>query len=290
MLSGGHTDSSSSLVRDVRNNKASFVLELIKNAEDNEYNSIEESAEEPCIKFSIHPDRIVVENNEHGFSVEDFESICKVGVSTKKRNASHYYIGDKGVGFKSVFYVASKVCIQSGPFSFSFEQPSLYDASGMGMITPVQFVSEEPLQLPVTKITLMLRDHVNGEEVDKDFFQELPDTLLLFTKKLKKVVITKYDATGAVSRYTVYTWNCDKNQTVTLTKVCQSGNAPPETSVSRFFTAKMQLTNLPGDGYRDDSTVELALAFPVDGNDVPVIGAQGIHKYFPIRRSAFPVS
>lgn len=46
-------------------------------------------------------------------------AICSTGESTKTNTSG--YIGEKGIGFKSVFKAASKVHIQSGPFSFFFE-------------------------------------------------------------------------------------------------------------------------------------------------------------------------
>jgi hypothetical protein len=126
-------DGLSSLVKDLYKSKARFVFELIQNAEDNHYKNAAISHAEPYIQFSLYPDKIVVENNEDGFTVANVESICKVGGSTKTRTDSLSYIGEKGIGFKFVFMVASKAYIQSGPFSFFFEHPSGSDSSGMGM-------------------------------------------------------------------------------------------------------------------------------------------------------------
>ncbi len=206
------------------------------------------------------------------------------------RTDSQYYIGEKGIGFKSVFMVASKVYIHSGPFSFFFEHPSRSDASGMGMITPIHYTPDETLDRPLTRITLILRTDVDRAELEKQFFQDLPDTLLLFLKKLKRITANKYDAMATLSRHTTYTCDCaDRNRRVTLTQVSQAGGNPPETSLTRYFTTKAQLSNLPEHNQREYNTAEIVLAFPVDGNDVPVIGRQDVHAYLPIDSFGFPV-
>ncbi|KAN0093560.1 hypothetical protein V8E51_016744 [Hyaloscypha variabilis] len=277
------------LVKDLYKSKARFVFELIQNAEDNHYKNAAISHAEPYIQFSLYPDKIVVENNEDGFTVANVESICKVGGSTKTRTDSLSYIGEKGIGFKSVFMVASKAYIQSGPFSFFFEHPSGSDSSGMGMISPMCYNPDKTLNHPGTKITLILPDDIDQGELEKHFFDDLPDTLLLFLKKLRRISINKYDATATLSRHTTYT--CDRddlNGRVKLTKATQTGGNPPETTLTRYFTTKRQLSNLPDDEHREYNTAEVLLAFPVDEKDVPVIMKQDIYDYFPIGTSGFP--
>ncbi|TGO13902.1 hypothetical protein BTUL_0061g00190 [Botrytis tulipae] len=93
-----------------------FVYELIKNAEDNKYTS---STDFPCLSFTLQEDRVIIDSNEDGFTQRDIKAICSIGESTKA--SIQGYIGEKGIGFKSVFNVAYKVHIQSEPYSFAFE-------------------------------------------------------------------------------------------------------------------------------------------------------------------------
>ena len=86
-----------------------FVLELIQNADDNEYHphllsGRDARGEVPSLKFVINSGTIVVLNNEVGFSEKNIRAICDVGKSTKGAHRSGY-IGQKGIGFKSVFRV-----------------------------------------------------------------------------------------------------------------------------------------------------------------------------------------
>ena len=90
-----------------------FVSELIQNAEDNTYTRAEGKI---YLSFSLYPDRLVLDSNEDGFREEHVRAICNTSASTKA--VSRGFIGEKGIGFKSVFKVAKKVHVQSHPFSF----------------------------------------------------------------------------------------------------------------------------------------------------------------------------
>ena len=98
---------------------ARFVFELLQNADDNRFDLARASGAVPTVSFHIRPNKIIVECNEDGFTLEDLSTICSVGRSTK--STSYGYIGAKGIGLKSVFIAASRVYIQSGEFSFSFK-------------------------------------------------------------------------------------------------------------------------------------------------------------------------
>lgn len=60
--------------------------------------------------------------NERGFSPEDVEAICDISKSTKL--ASAVTTGEKGIGFKSLFRVASTVWIASGNYRFKLHSAS----------------------------------------------------------------------------------------------------------------------------------------------------------------------
>uniref|UniRef100_A0A0E0MMB3 Uncharacterized protein n=1 Tax=Oryza punctata TaxID=4537 RepID=A0A0E0MMB3_ORYPU len=77
-----------------------FLMELIQNAEDNEYPSdVQPALEFVIIKKDITAtgagSTLLVFNNERGFSAANIESICRIGKSTKKGNRHLGYIGEK---------------------------------------------------------------------------------------------------------------------------------------------------------------------------------------------------
>lgn len=113
-----------------------FVLELIQNADDNDYyphilSDRDPNGEVPSLKFVIGSNAIVVLNNEVGFSEKNIRAICDVGKSTKGAHRSGY-IGQKGIGFKSVFRVTDKPEIHSNGFHIGFDA----SADPIGFILP----------------------------------------------------------------------------------------------------------------------------------------------------------
>lgn len=96
-----------------------FIFELIQNAEDNCYRRAAIHGQEPFLHLTLHTDHLTVDSNEDGFTENDVRAICSIHQSSKKQTGG--YIGHKGIGFTSVFKVAYKVSIQSGPFCFYFE-------------------------------------------------------------------------------------------------------------------------------------------------------------------------
>ena len=94
--------------------KSRFYNELIQNADDCDY------ADEPAFYLSSAENQMVVRYNEIGFSKANVRAITSIGESTKKQilKGNSETIGEKGVGFKSIFNVASSVEIHSNGFDF----------------------------------------------------------------------------------------------------------------------------------------------------------------------------
>ncbi|CAL2227485.1 unnamed protein product [Prunus armeniaca] len=93
-----------------------FLLELVQNADDNIY----PTNVEPTLTFILQESGIVVLNNERGFSAQNIRALCDVGNSTKKGSKAGY-IGQKGIGFKSVFRVTDAPEIHSNGFHIKFD-------------------------------------------------------------------------------------------------------------------------------------------------------------------------
>ena len=66
-----------------------------------------------------------------GFSKANVRALCDVGNSTKQHKIG--YIGQKGIGFKSVFKVTDAAEIHSSGFHFSFD---LVKHQALGYILP----------------------------------------------------------------------------------------------------------------------------------------------------------
>ena len=86
------------LSKELYNTDMHFVLELIQNADDNQYHT------KPSLIFAIDSNVINIYNNESGFEEQHIQALCDIGQSTKGKHLQGY-IGQKGIGFKSVFTV-----------------------------------------------------------------------------------------------------------------------------------------------------------------------------------------
>ncbi|KAL8763199.1 MAG: hypothetical protein Q9184_000916 [Pyrenodesmia sp. 2 TL-2023] len=284
-------DSIKIVVDNLYSKETRFLYELIQNAEDNFYSTATANGEEPFLAFKLYPDRIIVDSNEDGFSESNIKAICFVGNSTKKHSAG--YIGEKGIGFKSVFKVAQKVHIHSGPFSFAFSHTREEDDDGLGMITPYY---EDAKELPHgvrTRITLTLLDSTKFEERAAEF-HNVPDTFLMFLSQLKRLSIQLYRPKDAPTATEYSKVELEKNglYTTYLAKTMRKGKEE-STSEKKYYTMKSDLHKLPFDEARKDKqgntidTATVILAFPVDEDDEPVIEQQHTYAFLPLRRVGF---
>ncbi|KAL5327036.1 hypothetical protein ACEPPN_004726 [Leptodophora sp. 'Broadleaf-Isolate-01'] len=279
-------DAVEKIARDIGSRKARFILEMIQNAEDNKFTK---TSKIPSISFEVFPDRIIVECNEDGFILENVQSICRTGRSSKKASRGGY-IGEKGIGFKSVFQVASKVHIQSNAFSFSFR----YDGGStsdekLGIVTPIPEDEVLPRhEWPLTRMTLTTLDSISYDEL-VDEFNNIPDNLLLFLSTLEELKITIH---GRGHTTSVTTFQKTEEAGAGMVKLIKTVENPDDrnasdVTVTQYRIVKRELSDLPIDRVRPDiHECEVVLAFPVE-NGHPLISPQNVFAFLPIRSFGF---
>lgn len=281
------------LAKNLYTSKARFVFELLQNADDNNYTKAAAVGETPYVSFRVFPRRIIMECNEDGFTNENLEAICSVGKSSK--SGSQGYIGEKGIGFKSVFMAAWKAHIQSGTFSFSFSHKN--GESGMGMISPIWEDAQEERDLSLTRLTLHLHDTgdpnalANTHKIIQEQFQELQETILLFMKNLRMIRVAFYGIDGAESSSMEYSIERPKANRAVLTRTVTKDRAKTE-NVKHYHVTTHQATRIPRHENRTysgeaDNTSQVVLAFPLEESSVPIIEPQDIFVYLPVRPVGF---
>ncbi|KAI5062287.1 hypothetical protein GOP47_0022826 [Adiantum capillus-veneris] len=177
-----------------------FIMELVQNADDNDYTE----GEVPGLEFVLVEEDIagvgvewtlLVLNNEIGFSRANIESLCSIGRSTKQGRRDHGYIGEKGIGFKSVFLVTQHPIVISNGYRIRFNDCPT-DDTDLGFIVPEW--AEQPTdtdlsnclgiskeKLPNTIIVLPIRrDKV--QVMQEQLFQLSPQ-LVLFLNKIDRL-------------------------------------------------------------------------------------------------------
>lgn len=167
-----------------------FIFELIQNAEDNEYGP----GVVPSLRFVLDTielggsatHALIIENNEKGFEEKHVRAVCQVGQSTKKKTEG--YIGEKGIGFKSVFRVTKCPYVFSNGFNFSL--PEQDAETGLGYIVPV-WQSEVPKTLNPnnTNIVLPLSDTGDTLKLITDALKDIANETILFLTRIKSIRI-----------------------------------------------------------------------------------------------------
>ena len=99
-------------------NHTRFFYELVQNVDDCDYENIEDCNLDIAFRFEKDPAQMIFTYNEKGFTPENVFSITGIAEKSKNVSSDKSEIGEKGIGFKSVFGIADKVRIQSGMFSF----------------------------------------------------------------------------------------------------------------------------------------------------------------------------
>ncbi|EQB58063.1 hypothetical protein CGLO_01742 [Colletotrichum gloeosporioides Cg-14] len=286
------------LAKNLYSSKTRFIFELLQNADDNQYNKASASGSIPFVSFHIFPDQIIIECNEDGFTHENMKAICAVGESSK--TGAQGYIGEKGIGFKSVFMVAWKVHIQSNAFSFSFRHQK--GESGMGMITPVWEETDEVLESPLTVITLHLlnTETSNGVaetgEMIRAQFDELQETVLLFLKNIRRISVSFYDDDERQTTTVSHARTQPQPGRVELESVYAT-NGRRRKQTKHFHVTRVKATNLAKndnrtyteaeEAVRAYSASEVVVAFPLSKKSVPIVEPQDVFAFLPVRPAGF---
>jgi hypothetical protein len=161
---------------DLYSTKTHFVLELVQNADDNAY-----AAEvSPQIRITLSPSALTVWNNEQGFTPANVRALCSVGESTKSKKVG--FIGEKGIGFKSVFQVSSAPQVHSNGFHFQFDMSNTQEH--LGYVVPHWIEPDATLASEGTTIVLPAKA---GESFTNAVLSELDARLLLFLRKLRVI-------------------------------------------------------------------------------------------------------
>lgn len=240
-----------------------FVYEMIQNAEDCSYNSVKSKNAIPSLRFYVFSDRIVVDSNEDGFEESHVRAICSAGKRKKEGK-----LGEKGIGFKSVFKIASKARIQSGPFCFSLQHRD--GENGLGMIAPVNEIHELLPDGVRTRFTLFSRPEKCREIQDE--LLSLPHTIIAFLSRLHMLSfwLSRSSTSLMFSRPTIGpSLVCVETRLSTV-------------MVHRYIPFRIKVTGLPPRESRQlIEDVEVVLAFPQDGRALTT--QPFAHSYRPLR-------
>nr|MBP7564163.1 ATP-binding protein [Candidatus Cloacimonadota bacterium] len=196
------------LAYDLNTKETHFLLELIQNAEDNDY----ENGVKPKLTIKLLKEdptetpgsdgALLIINNEKGFNKENISSICDVGKSSKKNKKTSGYIGEKGIGFKSVFKITSCPYIFSG--GYQIRLPKEVEDSEIGYIVP-EWVARIPENLDINQTNILLPLDVidyNYQAIEKMLRDFSPMTFLFLHRLTElEIIIDEYYELSITKEY-----------------------------------------------------------------------------------------
>ena len=265
-----------SLAEQLYQKSTHFLLELIQNVDDNSYNELQ-----PTLNLTFQNRTLRVDCNEVGFSKKNVDAICRIGRSTKTGlDHTSRYIGEKGIGFKSVFKISDVVWIHSGYYSFKFDKHKR-----LGMIAPIWAEFPKPTIPGFTSILLEISDNYNTKELLHELMK-LDSKLLIFLQKLRRVDVTIFEDSGVPWKRTLSRSdnNDERNgdeQVVTLDNNGQQVS---------YVTVRFSVKNMPTEPKREGCTrSEIMLAFPIFEDIRVEFDSQQVYSFLPIRDYGFKV-
>ena len=168
-----------------------FIMELIQNADDNDY----KKGNVPTLEIRLQEKELIFSCNEKGFTPKDLKAICNVNTSGKISDEGERrgYIGEKGIGFKSVFKVSDMPEIYSNGFQFRLfgEKTNQHD---LKYVVP-EWIDNPTIDIDTDKTTLVLplkkiyqKDGGKENDLSKELSLIEPN-ILLFLRKIEKLII-----------------------------------------------------------------------------------------------------
>ncbi|WP_374499732.1 sacsin N-terminal ATP-binding-like domain-containing protein [Pseudoxanthomonas sp.] len=256
------------VAEDLNSKESHFILELIQNADDNHYRE----GVAPSLSFRMEPNRLVVVNNESGFDEVNVKALCSAGESSKKNKKG--YIGEKGIGFKSIFKVTDTPEVHSNGFHFAFNRTDPKDL--LGYVVPHWHEPDFKVDERATTLVLPAKP---GSGFTKRTLADVSDTLLLFLGKLRQLEVVSPDRREHFKRH-------DHGALTTLTTT-MSGEKPVRQDYLRK-KVDFDVSDIHESKREGIASTEMVLAFALsdDGAAAPAPGCP-TYAFLPIRDFGF---
>jgi hypothetical protein len=209
---------------------------------------------------------LLIDCNEVGFTKANVEALCRIGASTKKsRERSTGYIGEKGIGFKSIFKVAETVHISSMGYAFKFDRYGM-----LGMIVPIiEVFPTNHLKAGQTQTFLNIKWPADFNDIRTEL-ERLEPQILIFLRKICRLIIRS--AGGKV--LTIQMLNQDDEFGGGETAILRSFKAATFTQ-DKYIIVRYNVKNPEKDHRRENITAtKIVLAFPINDKMRPVLRAQ----------------
>lgn len=231
----------------------------------------------PTLRFTYRPGILRIDCNENGFNASNVAAICGISQSTKAhRKNNEGLIGEKGIGFKSIFKAADIVWISSNEFTFKFDR-----TKSLGVITPLWEEFPEQKSNHGTSFLLQLSQTYDQQALIKEL-SEFDFNLLVFLRRIERIDIevncAGSDRLEKSIRKTQYQEENDR--IIVLQNDSES---------LKYITKTHLVKGLPQEAKRRDVVeTSIGLAFPFSvGEERGIVRTQNVYAFLPIRDYGF---
>ncbi len=258
-----------------------FIYELLQNADDNAGNK------DVNVTFFITDKYLLVFHNGEPFKFNNVFAICSVNAEDKSDDIAK--IGFKGIGFKSVFKDNDWVFINSGEYSFRFDQ-SKYSVEKPWQLMPIWTPIDEELDISIRKndrflsenVSIALRPMDNDVKLLSKYSKTLElfndDRILLFLKKVRQVHVSLQNKEKIHCRKNNAIWGI-RDYTITVNK-----------EVKTWLNEQIRNNNQEVPiKYQDIDKFKISYAYKVDNGKVIPLVDSTLFNYLPLSISlGFP--
>lgn len=258
-----------------------FIYELLQNADDNAGNI------DVNVTFFITEKYLLVFHNGEPFKFNNVFAICSVNAEDKSDDINK--IGFKGIGFKSVFKDNDWVFINSGEYSFRFDQ-SKYSVEKPWQLMPIWTPIDEDLEISIRNndrflgenVSIALRPRDNDQKLLSKYSKTLElfndDRILLFLKKVKQVHVSLLNKEKI---------HCRKNNAIWGKR---EYTIPVNSEVKSWLNEQIRNNNQEVPiKYHDIGKFKISYAFKVEGGKVIPLVDSTLFNYLPLSISlGFP--
>lgn len=264
------------IINQLYDSSTHFILEFLQNLDDAQY----ENGVDASVKIILHHEFLHIRSNQIGFSGDDIEAICAVGSSTKKsETGTNSSIGEKGIGFKSVFRVADLVWLSSRGYHIKWDRNRKF-----GVLAPEWWDARDwpdpayPQVGGQTSFCMRIPQIQDQEQVDVDL-RKFDSALLLFLNKLRRVELEVIEPNGLKWNKVIRRSETDDGNEGSSTTTLEDGD-----KTSRYFKTVYH-AKVPQDPKRPEChRTKMILAFPaLDHLGFPLPPAsQSVYSGLPI--------